>query len=129
MAKDKVNRTEHERKLTSFHLWLKEATKTERAYLRELTGKSVAYTNVAVGGKMRMPLPTGLAFANAMRLIRAKGGEEAQKRLPDVQRGDVSDICDNCVFYRACREAGIKETVGVQSNQPAAGDAGAGDED
>lgn len=94
---------------TPLHLWMKAANDGERQRLAELVGISLHYVKALAYGHRSGGWDVLMRIAWAARKVRGQGGEEAAKRLPDVQRGDVSPICANCPFYQACKKTGIKE--------------------
>lgn len=94
---------------TPLHIWMKAATAEERQRMAELVGIGLHYLKALAYGHRSGGWDVLMRIGWAARKVRAAGDEEAQRRLPDVQRGDVSHICANCPFYQTCKKAGIKE--------------------
>lgn len=94
---------------TAMHKWFMQATKAERQQMADLVGVTYMYVRALAFGYRAGPWEVVMRMAWAARKVRAESDAEAQKRLPDVQRGDVSPICAECGFYKTCQKAGIKE--------------------
>jgi hypothetical protein len=96
-------------KQTPIHVWFKQATEAERHRMVELVGVTYNYCRSVCYNHRKAAWSILLRMAHVARIIREEGDEEVQKRLPDVQRGDISGICAECPFYQACKKAGIRE--------------------
>jgi len=94
---------------TLLHTWFKKATQPERQKMADLVGVSFHYVRSIAYGHRNGAWEVVMRMAWAARLIREAGGAAVQRRLPYVQRGDVSPICAECPFYQACKKVGIKE--------------------
>ena len=102
---------------TKIHEWFKAATEAERQKLVEFVGISFHYLRSIAYGHRTAGWEVVMRMALGARQVREAGDEEAQKRLPDVQRGDVSPICASCPFYQTCKKAGIREGI-KQEGEP-----------
>lgn len=89
--------------------WFRQARADERLRMAELVGVSYHYVRAVAYGHRKGPLALLMRMAQASRSIRAAGDPATQKRLPNVQRGDVSPVCAECPFYKLCRDEGITE--------------------
>lgn len=108
-------------KTTPIHIWFKKATTAERQRMATLVGVSFHYVRSIAYGNRNGAWEVVMNMAWAARLIREEGSETAKRRLPYVQRGDVSPICAECPFYQVCKKAGIKEVNAAPEaeNEPA----------
>jgi len=87
--------------------WMRKARKAEIRELAKLSRSSAGYLNQIANG-WRNPSPElGGRLARAAESIRL-ATEESKIRLPVMTRGDLVPTCNECPFYKKCREAQAK---------------------